>query len=109
MVDFDDRRDWARFDSKVQIEVTAPGEEAITGETSDFSGTGLYVETGAALPLDTKCSVSMWIADRGKETAVRCDGVVTRSTATGVGIKFTGLERGGTERFLDLLGGEQPE
>ena len=106
MVDFGDRREWARFDSKVQVEVTAPGEETIAGETADISATGLYIGTGAALALDTTCSVSMWIADRGKETAVRRDGVVTRSTATGVGIEFTSLEHEGVQPFLDLLGGE---
>ncbi|NIA14594.1 MAG: hypothetical protein GWP08_10990 [Nitrospiraceae bacterium] len=109
MVDFGDRRDYARFASKVHIEVTAPDEAAIVGTASDISATGLYVETDAALSLKTKCSVSMWIGDDRERTGVRRDGVVTRSTATGLGIEFTSIEQEGVQRFLDLLGGESAE
>ena len=109
MVDFGDRRDYARFASRVHIEVTVPGEAAIMGEASDISATGLYFDTDAALPLDTKCSVSMWIGDDREGTTVRRDGAVTRSTATGLGIEFTSLEQEAVQRFLDLLGSESAD
>jgi hypothetical protein len=100
-----DRRRHPRIQCFVAVELRVNDAEApIWGNLSNTGMGGCQVETAAQVSGGSKVEIGLWIAS-GKiwVKGLALNGVVSRSTAPGVRIRFAGMDAAGKENLRQFL------
>lgn len=91
----DDRRKYARvgFATRIEIIILADGKKIVLDAGSkDLSLKGVFVRTSDTFPIETSCTVNVYLSGRVDEVFLEIQGRVVRQTDTGVGIVFESMD-----------------
>lgn len=96
-MDQKDLRHYSRVMPAFPVVITAPGMAGRTGVIHDVSAQGIFVRIDPAGLAGLECEVSISLSD---EARITVRGLVSRTEATGIGIRFAEFEGAAAHRHL---------
>jgi hypothetical protein len=91
----DDRRKYSRvgFTTKIEILLEADGKQVILDANSkDLSQRGIFVQTDQTFPLETPCTVNVYLSGGVDDIKLEIQGSIVRKTDAGIGIVFESMD-----------------
>ena len=89
----DERRRYERVDFTTRIVLKATGFELeARGHTRDLSLKGLYITTDRRLPLDTECSVEVFLSGGMETIRLSMKARIARIDKAGLGVSFDSMD-----------------
>ena len=91
----DERRKYSRvgFTTKIDVILRVDGKDVALGANSkDLSQKGIFAHTETPVPLNTPCTVNVYLSGGVEEIKLEIQGRSVRQTDTGVGIVFESMD-----------------
>jgi c-di-GMP-binding flagellar brake protein YcgR len=89
----EERREKVRVDYKTRIDLyVGDKEHRFEGSSRDMSLNGLFVYTEEHIPLETKCTVSIFLSGKTEGNVFEIEGKVVRMDPFGVAIEFDNMD-----------------
>jgi len=96
-----DRREYARFNSHIVVEISSADGTSYTGVAEDLSALGFFLPTDTPLPLDTPCHIVLTSESR---LQISGEGIVVRSNNKGMAIKLSKIAKEDLDTYQRLIG-----
>ncbi len=92
----EERRKHSRvgFATKIEVCLIMPGQEnvCLDANSKDLSLKGIFVKTDASFPLETQCSVDIYLTGGVEQIKLEIQGKTVRQTDDGIGIVFQSMD-----------------
>ena len=97
----ENRREFTRVRIQLDAEISADDKASINGVAKDLSLNGVYIPCTGTLPIDTECSIGLFLD--GRDIRLEVTGKVTRQDEDGMAIEFTGVPLDDLEHLRNLI------
>ena len=84
----ENKRRRSRLSFHIQVTVGAGSKYLLTCATKDVSMNGIFVVTGARIPVGAICGIEILMSGKSSNMRIRARGVVARHASDGMGIAF---------------------
>jgi len=91
----EERRKYSRVGFTTRIDVclvSGQGNVCLEANSKDLSLKGIFVKTDAVFPLETKCSVDIYLTGGVEQIKLEIQGKTVRQTDDGIGIVFQSMD-----------------
>lgn len=100
MRNFEERRHFTRVSIQIEGEICIDDTATISGISRDVSLNGLFFVCDPAVPIGTRCRVTLFLGDREKPQRLEACARIVRQEKAGVGLTFTEIT--GVDSFAHL-------
>lgn len=84
----ENKRRRSRLSFHIEVIVGAGSKHVLTCVTRDVSMSGIFVVTGARIPVGAICGIEILMAGKSSNMRIRARGVIARHAPDGMGIAF---------------------
>ena len=84
----ENKRRRSRLSFQIQVTVGAGSKNVLNCTTRDVSMNGIFVVTGARIPVGAICGIEILMSGKSSNMRIRARGVVSRHAPDGMGIAF---------------------
>ena len=95
----EEQRSRMRVNFQTTVELQTKDGRLLPSASRDLSLRGVFVMTGAQLPLGAPCQLTIQLTGGSSKTVFAAEGIVARQAPDGLGIEFTTMD---TDSFFHL-------
>jgi len=104
MNDQSNRREFTRVATTLTGKLsTSEISATVSGQTTDISLGGLFLNCDAPLPIGTECKLVLFFREPSHQIRIEAEGKVTRVDSAGVGVELTAVELSSFAHLRNLV------